>query len=106
MAKCIDGIIIYEPLEIWGYDEKNLPFGILIGTTEDVTYRWYKYDTLASSGSMNMIVVNEPGIYSCEVSFADIMQISKPLNISDVSISLGGYSTLTTADSPKLAHPV
>lgn len=67
-----------------------------------------------------MIVVSDPGIHSCEVSFADIMQMSKPLtiisvrdiaktastcsSISDVSISPGGYSTLTTADSLKLAH--
>jgi hypothetical protein len=80
----IDGIIIHEPLEIWGYDEQNLTIGILIGTTEDVTYRWYKNDTLTSSGSMNMIGVTEPGVYSCEVSFADIMQMSKPLQIISV----------------------
>ena len=71
---------------------------------------------------MNVIVVSDPWIYSCEVSFADIMQMSKPLkiisvrdivitastcsSISDVSISPGGYSTLTTADSLKLAHYV
>lgn len=80
----IDGIIIHEPFEIWGYDEQNLVVGILIGTTEDVTYRWYKNDTLTSSGLMNMIVVTEPGVYSCEVSFADIKQMSKPLQIISV----------------------
>ncbi|CAC5375504.1 unnamed protein product [Mytilus coruscus] len=65
----IDGIIIHEALEIWGYDEDNLlMIGLVIGTTENVLYTWFNDNVMISSGSMNIIVVTEPGIYSCEVS--------------------------------------
>ncbi|XP_052078013.1 uncharacterized protein LOC127715947 [Mytilus californianus] len=90
----IDGIIIHEALEIWGYDEDNLLIGLVIGTTENVLYTWFKDNVMIISGSMNIIVVTQPGIYSCEVSFADIKQLSKAVQI----IALSDINE-TTSDS-------
>ncbi|CAC5397768.1 unnamed protein product [Mytilus coruscus] len=60
----IDGIIIHEALAIWGYDEDNLLIGLVIGTTENVLYTWFKDNVMISSGSMKIIVVTEPGIFN------------------------------------------
>ncbi|CAC5359735.1 unnamed protein product [Mytilus coruscus] len=96
----IDGIIIHEALEIWGYDEDNLLIGLVIGTTENVLYTWFN-SVMISSGSMNIIVVTEPGIYSCEVSFADIKQLSKAVQIialSDIDERTSGSITKTISN--------
>ncbi|CAC5373987.1 unnamed protein product [Mytilus coruscus] len=102
----IDGIIIHEALEIWGYDEDNLLIGLVIGTTENVLYTWFKDNVMISSGSMNIIVVTEPGIYSCEVSFADIKQLSKAVQIialSDIDERTSGSITKTISNG--CSHP-
>ncbi|CAC5416190.1 unnamed protein product [Mytilus coruscus] len=103
----IDGIIIHEALEIWGYDEDNLLIGLVIGTTENALYTWFKDNIMISSGSMNIIVVTEPGIYSCEVSlFADITQFSKAVQIiplSDIDERTSGSRTKTISNG--CSHP-
>ncbi|CAG2238710.1 unnamed protein product [Mytilus edulis] len=62
----INGLIIHEAIEIWGYDEENLLIGLVIGTTDNVMYTWFKDNVMTSSGSMNIIVVSEPGILTTE----------------------------------------
>ncbi|CAC5382644.1 unnamed protein product [Mytilus coruscus] len=102
----IDGIIIHEALEIWGYDEDNFLIGLVIGTTENVLYTWFKDNVMISSGSMNIIVVTQPGIYSCEVSFADIKQLSKAVQIiafSDINETTS--DSLTKTISYACSHP-
>ena len=102
----INGLIIHEAIEIWGYDEENLLIGLVIGTTENVMYTWFKDNVMTSSGSMNIIVVSEPGVYSCEVSLADIKQLSKAVQIiafSDIDDRTSG--SIQEDLSNRCSHP-
>jgi len=79
------GMIIHDPCEIWGYDEDNLMLGIVVGYTENVQYEWYKDNTpIASGASLNLIVIKDPGLYTCQVTYADIKQMSKPIHVLSV----------------------
>ncbi|XP_061165044.1 uncharacterized protein LOC133174019 [Saccostrea echinata] len=80
-----EGIIIHEPMEIWGYDGDKFVLGIVAVPAENAKYEWFKDNIPVNRGESCIYIVKEPGMYACQVSYADVKQMSKPIQIIEVS---------------------
>lgn len=87
----MEGIILHEPIEIWGYDGDKCVLGVVPNADENVEYQWFRDDIPVNNGECSLYIVNEPGTYTCLVSYADLQQKSKPIQI--ISIEINGCET-------------
>ncbi|XP_062593625.1 uncharacterized protein LOC134255124 [Saccostrea cucullata] len=81
----VEGIILHEPIEIWGYDGDKFVLGIVAAPKENASFEWFKDNIPVSNGESCIYIVTEPGMYSCQVSYMDVKQMSKPIQIVEVS---------------------
>lgn len=87
----MEGIILHEPMEIWAYDGDKCVLGVVPNAAEHVEYQWFRDDIPVKNGECSMYIVNEAGTYTCLVSYADLQQRSKPIQI--ISIEMNACET-------------
>lgn len=72
-----EGIIIHEPIEIWGYEWDKCVLGIVAVPAQNAKYEWFKDKIPVDKGESSIYIVKEPRMYACQVSYANVKQMSK-----------------------------
>ncbi|XP_064629247.1 probable serine/threonine-protein kinase DDB_G0267514 [Lineus longissimus] len=85
----VEGIIIHQPNEVWGYDGTTFLIEIVTGYHgESITqtqFDWVKDGTVVSSGSSCLYVVKDPGTYHCRVTHGNFTDTSRNIKIVTVA---------------------
>lgn len=83
-----DRLIIYPPLEVWGYDANCLILGVVASchTAVSALYVWYRNGIPYKKGNkLCCLAIKEPGLYTVEVQYEEKIDVSEQVYIRSFS---------------------